>query len=224
MIETQTEDKDNIRNILSRVSGADWMVISFVLILIGYFLPWLNHRLAGLTLIGLDISEWLKFLPQFASGELPNRNYFYLPPLILGALLILWSAVEIQDSKRGWIVSAVGILIALIAMPALEALPLNGEALRAADEWLFRLVGIALVGGLFLIRPILTKIPSTWLLAMMSLLSVVGIVLPGRLLYLSRSAYIFWLRLTPNPGLGFALHVIGSLGVVLACWQYYQRN
>lgn len=197
------------------------MIGSFVLILVGYFLPWFKHSLAGLTLIGLDISEWLKFLPQFASGELPNRNYFYLPPLILGALVILWAAVDIQDKWRGWTVSATGLLIALIAMPALEAMPLNGVTFQATGEWLFRLVGIALVGGLLVLRPLLVKLPPAVILSSMATLSLVGIVLPARLLYLSRSAYIFWLRLTPNPGVGFALHIVGSLAVLYACWRYW---
>ncbi|MEM8862775.1 MAG: hypothetical protein AAGD96_31070, partial [Chloroflexota bacterium] len=165
-----------------------------------------------------------KFMPQFQSGELPSRNYFYLPPIILGALIIFWSAIEIKDRLRGWVLTAVGVFIASVALPALEALPLNAEKFAATDEWAFRLVLIGCVGLLGVCRPLLNKLPVNWLVALMALITLLGMILPGWLLYQARSAYIFWLRLTPNPGLGFGLHILSSILILVACWQFSQRK
>ena len=210
------------RSIIHRPN--DLLIVGFVLILVGYFLPWFKLQAAGLTLIGLDISEWLKFMPQFASGELPNRNFFYLPPIGLGAMLVLWSVINDGDVRRGWIVAAAGCLIALIAFPALEALPINGEKFRNFSEWRFRIVLIGLVFVLAVGRPLLVRLPVKVLVGLMGVIALIAAILPARLLYLSRSAYIFWLRLTPNPGLGFGLHLLGTLFILWAVWLLLKRS
>lgn len=208
---------------LQKITGSDWLLAGFVLILVGYFLPWFKLQAAGLTLIGLDISEWLKFMPQFATGELPNRNYFYLPPITLGAMLIVWSLLHDMDKWRGWLISAAGCLIACIALPALEALPLNADKFADYTEWRFRLVLIGLIFGLAVFRPIMARLPRNLLLSALAGLALCGSIFPGRLLYLSRSTYIFWLRLTPNLGLGFGFHLLGTLCVLWAVWLLWQE-
>ena len=85
-----------------------WLSLGLTLILLGYFLPWLSHPTSGLTLIGLDISEWTKFMPQMRSGELPHRDLFYLPPITLGALLALLSA-ELKNGWRPWILRGLAV-------------------------------------------------------------------------------------------------------------------
>ncbi|MFK7802233.1 MAG: hypothetical protein AB8G95_11415 [Anaerolineae bacterium] len=210
--------------LLRKLSWSDWLLAGFTLILVGYFLPWFKHQAVGLTLIGLDISEWLKFMPQFASGELPNRNIFYLPPLTLGAMVVLWSVLAQIDGRRGWIMSLTGCAVALIAFPALETLPLNIDKYNNFSEWRFRLVLIGLVFVMAILRPWLSRLPGSVLMGVIALLALIGLILPTRLLYLSRSAYIFWLRLTPNPGLGFGLHLLGTLLIFYSVWVYFQNK
>ncbi len=201
---------------------SDFMMAGFVLMLIGYFLPWFKLQSVGLTLIGLDISEWLKFLPQFDTGELPNRNWFYLPPICLGAMVILWSVLTDAEGRRGWIMSGLGLVLALIAMPAFEVLPLNGEKFAATGEWLFRFAGIGLVSLLAVGRPLLARIPSKLLVGLVAAVALVSAVFPARLLWLSRSAYIFWLRLTPNPGIGFMLHMLAVLLILIGAIKFFR--
>lgn len=208
---------------LRKISWSDCLLVGFVLIFVGYFLPWFKHQSVGLTLIGLDISEWLKFLPQFDSGELPNRNYFYLPPITLGAMVVLWSILGQLNARRGWIIALAGCGLALIAFPALEALPLNGEKFSNVSEWRFRLISIGLVGMLAVCRPLLARLPSSVLMSAIVFLTLIGFALPARLLYLSRSAYIFWLRLTPNPGVGFGLHLLGTLIILYSAWLFWKK-
>jgi len=40
----------------------------FTAILLGYLLVWLPHEAAGLSFIGIELGEWVKFLPQVRSG------------------------------------------------------------------------------------------------------------------------------------------------------------
>ena len=61
-----------------------FITAGFTVALAGYFMVWLPQPAAGLSFIGLDIGEWIKFLPQVQSGEAGiNRNAFYLPPITL---------------------------------------------------------------------------------------------------------------------------------------------
>ncbi|MFT5195853.1 MAG: hypothetical protein ACI9EW_001846 [Cellvibrionaceae bacterium] len=205
--------------LLTKIKWPDWLLAGFVLILVGYFLPWFKHSAAGLTLIGLDISEWLKFMPQFSSGELSNRNYFYLPPITLGGMVVLWSLLGRLDQWRGWLTATAGCVIALIAFPSLEALRFENSS-----EWRFRLILIGLVFALALARPLISRVSQPVIMSGIVLLALIGSLLPARLLYLSRSAYIFWLRLTPNPGLGFGLHLLGTLFVLWAAWLFWKNR
>lgn len=203
---------------------SDWMMAGFVLILVGYFLPWFKLPAAGLTLIGLDISEWLKFMPQFDSGELPNRNWFYLPPICLGAMIILWSALVGAEGKRRWILTGLGLLLALIAFPALEVLPIDGAKFAATNEWLFRFVGIGLVGLLAVSQPFWAKSSPKIVAVWIALIALGAALFPAYLLYLSRSAYIFWLRLTPNPGLGFGMHILGVVLILIGAYTFIRES
>ena len=139
-------------------------------------------------------------------------------------MLILWSILVDADGRRGWTLSAIGLLIAAIAFPALEVLPLNGEKLAATGEWLFRFVGIGLVGLLAIGRQLLVRIPPKILSGLIVVIALISAYFPARLLYLSRSAYIFWLRLTPNPGLGFVLHLLGILCVLAGAIKFFRTN
>lgn len=216
---------------LRQLAWSDWLIVGFVLILVGYFLPWFKLEAAGLTLIGLDISEWLKFMPQFDRGELPNRNYFYLPPIGLGGMLVLWSALLADGSDgysskswRGWVIAAAGCLIALIAFPALEELPLSWKKFAKFSEWRFRLVLIGSVCALAAGRPWLAKLPRKLLVSLIALIALICAILPANLLYLSHSAYRDWLRLTPAPGVGFWLHLLGTLFILWAAWRFFQED
>lgn len=57
-----------------------WLIVGVFLIIAGYWGPWVVHASPALTLIGLDLAEYVKFLPEFRSGQLRLwREGFYLP-------------------------------------------------------------------------------------------------------------------------------------------------
>ena len=49
-----------------------WLApIGFALIFVGYLSVWLPNKAAGLAMLGLEIGEWVKFLPEVQFGQLP---------------------------------------------------------------------------------------------------------------------------------------------------------
>lgn len=57
-----------------------WLMTGILLLLTGYFGPWIDHKVAGLVVTGLDLGEYVKFLPEVRSGEIALwREGFYLP-------------------------------------------------------------------------------------------------------------------------------------------------
>jgi hypothetical protein len=56
--------------------------LGWALATVGYFGPWIAHATAALTLSGVDMGEFVKFLPGVLNGSLNiARQLFYLPPL-----------------------------------------------------------------------------------------------------------------------------------------------
>ena len=44
-----------------------------LLAFLGYVGPWVDHRVAGLAVLGLDLGEYVKFLPQVRAGTTGHR-------------------------------------------------------------------------------------------------------------------------------------------------------
>ncbi|MFZ0547082.1 MAG: hypothetical protein WAM60_16675, partial [Candidatus Promineifilaceae bacterium] len=65
--------------------------VGFTFILAGYLMVWLPQPVVGLSLLGVEMGEWVKFLPQIQAGLLPDRNLFYLPPILLGLMMVVWT-------------------------------------------------------------------------------------------------------------------------------------
>ena len=82
--------------------------------------PWVDARGPGLTLLGIDLAEYVKFLPAVRSGALlVAREQFYLPLFTLSvgmSLLALMSA--------SWLQRPIRLILVLQAIPcALALLP-----------------------------------------------------------------------------------------------------
>lgn len=66
-----------------------------LLAFLGYTGPWVDHRVAGLVILGLDLGEYVKFLPQVRAGITDLwREGFYLPLVAVSLTLSLctWRA------------------------------------------------------------------------------------------------------------------------------------
>ena len=116
------------------------LYLSFTAILLGYWLVWMPGPAAGLQLIGLEMGEWVKFLPPVQAGQISaSRNLFYLPPILLG-LLLVFTTVNWPNRWPTWVVRGLAILVSWLAFPSLDAI-----RLEPWSEWLLRLVLVGVV-------------------------------------------------------------------------------
>lgn len=94
--------------------------VGWVLASVGYYGPWIAHATAGLTLSGVDMGEFVKFLPGVLDGTLAvTRQLFYLPPFAVAVSI----ALLIGSPRLGypWLLRVLALLLA--AMVSLQLLP-----------------------------------------------------------------------------------------------------
>jgi hypothetical protein len=141
--------------------------------LTGYYGPWVAHPAAGLVVIGLDLAEYVKFLPRLASGQIAvQREVFYLP-LVTGSITA--SLLASRRCLPGWLRWILAIAAAPLALAMLP--PAWSPGLLRLQE--FRIQIIALGLCLMLIPGIVvTRHLPDWIVlaivAIFALLSAIG--------------------------------------------------
>jgi len=72
--------------------------VGWLLAAVGYYGPWISHPAAALTLSGVDLGEFVKFLPGVLDGSLKvARQSFYLPALaVVGSIALLIGARRLR--------------------------------------------------------------------------------------------------------------------------------
>jgi hypothetical protein len=111
------------------------LLLGLTAVFIGYLTVWLPGPAAGLSFIGVEMGEWLKF---FGVGA--ERDYFYLPPITLALLLALWTMRWHNGRWQTWVMRGLAVGVSLLAFPALA--DLTGGA---RHEYLLRVQLIGLV-------------------------------------------------------------------------------
>lgn len=194
--------------------------LSFTFILLGYFLVWLPQPAAGLSFIGLEIAEWVKFIPKVQAGNFfPSRNFFYLPPTTLAMMMAMWTAGWSNNSWRTWITRALAVLISLLVFPAFESI--QGEPV---SQWQIRIFFIFLVGASVVLAAYYSRensrLPESVPWSYFLVVGFIGLILP------------LWSYLAIRPlaeaiigghvgiGIGLVLNFIGHLLLVLLSLLY----
>lgn len=144
--------------------------------LAGYFGPWAPHCAAGLVVTGLDLAEYVKFVPQVISGAIPIwREIFYLP-LVSGSLIA--SLFAARAGLPRWLRT---LLVAAALPLALALLPpaWDPHKLRLPE---FRTQVVALIGCLTflpLAQVGLRRAPRALTLALAAVLALPAAIAPG---------------------------------------------
>ena len=184
--------------------------VGFTLILAGYLMVWLPQPVVGLSLIGLEMGEWVKFLPEVQAGLLPDRNLFYLPPVLLGLMMALWTAGWPNGRWQSWAVRGVAVLVSLLAFPAVEAV-----RFEPADQWLLRIGLVGLVGVTAVLSGVMDRLPQRIRPLLLLVLAVAGLVLPSWAYLAVRPVIAELFRTDVGIGPGLLLHIAGNLLVVV---------
>ena len=223
-----------------------WLLpLGILITLIGYFGPWVNHHVAGLVVMGLDLGEYVKFLTPVRSGQVSLwREGFYLPLLTASLVSSLYafernadqeshhSTLEkfrttSQKAEMGqnfsgrlryhWIVRALFIIVAITA--ALNMLP------PAWAPWKLRLTEFRLQSGLILfclavmlISPFLGLIPRTVRAIVTTVLALGSIWYPlsGFLRILPTVSDLY--NQPQRPGWGMYVMTLGLLLLIVSVW------
>lgn len=195
-----------------------------LLALWGYVGPWVDHRVAGLAILGLDLGEYVKFLPLVRGGTTSLwREGFYLPLFAISLALSLctWRPeLRWPQPSFAWLMIAVQVIGAIVA--ALNMLPPAWTPQRMlTPEFQQQLAAILLCLAAMALGPFLALLPRLITGLVVLLLSAAAAVLP----------VVQFLRVLPEigslynhnlvPGLGMYLMLIGlamlvALGGLLA--------
>lgn len=186
------------------------LFVALTLVLAGFFTVWLPHEAAGLSYIGLEMGEQAKFLPQVRSGQIAlGRSLFYLPPVVSGAVLILFTGGWPNRRWQTWVARFMGVSLSFLAFPAIEALGTENE------EWLWRVLMIGAVLVLSVASPYLGRIDQRRIWPVIGTLALIGAVLPSWLFFEIRAAFSTVYRQQLGIGIGFWLNFGGQLLLVL---------
>lgn len=156
-----------------------WLLpLAAILILAGYFGPWVPHRVAGLVVTGLDLGEYVKFLPTVRGGQVMLwREGFYLP--LVAVSLALSLAAFRPQWRYGWPMRSLLLIIAGIA--ALNLLPPAwGPATFTNPEFRQQLLALALCLGAAAMSPFLALLPRWVGSSVVLLLSLAALWFPLR--------------------------------------------
>jgi hypothetical protein len=176
--------------------------------LAGYYGPWLMHRAAGLVVIGLDLAEYVKFVPQVISGQIAlQREVFYLP-LMAGSI-----AASLLASRRWlplWSRWALAFLAAPLALAMLP--PAWSPAVLRLGEFRIQVLAIgvclALIPGIMITR----YLPDRLVLISIAFLSLMSALGPTWAFLQARPAIAQVYRRPAPLGWGFWLNLVGFFG------------
>lgn len=199
-----------------------WVVLGLLLGtgVIGYYGPWVPHKAAGLVVIGLDLAEYVKFLPDVIAGRVAlMRELFYLPLFAASASAALLAG---RRSLPRWS----RVMLGLISLPLAAAMlpPAWSPAVLLQPE--FRLQVIAIIACWLLVpAALLTRyLPNRLILIIVLLLSLAAAIVPAWG-FLQVHPGIEALYRRPLPwGWGFVVGTTGFLAAALfACAETLHR-
>jgi hypothetical protein len=100
-----------------RYRGPLLTALALGLALASYWLAWVSHPAAGLTIAAVDFAEFPKFMPQVRSGSLAVwREAFYMPLFALGLALAVWTGVARDipgEPWSRWVIRAAAVFLPL---------------------------------------------------------------------------------------------------------------
>jgi hypothetical protein len=144
-----------------------------VLLVIGFFGPWVAHPTAALTVTGYELSEFAKFFPQVQGGVVPVKRGLFVTPLLAGALSL---ALVVHRSSKSALVrlAATGLaaFLPLVALPPFQALfesqyrtqlgLVAGACLLSLPTPLVRQLSERVRGIFLLLVAVMGAVPALW--------------------------------------------------------------
>jgi hypothetical protein len=179
--------------------------------LAGYYGPWLAHRAAGLVVLGLDLAEYVKFLPQVASGQIAIRREIFYLPLFAGSVTA--SLLASRHYLPPWLRWALALSAAPLALAMLP--PAWSPGVLLLGEFRVQVFAIVLCLGLIPGIVVTRHLPDWLVLALIALLAILAALGPAWAFLQVRPAIAQVYRRPPPLGWGFYLCLLGFLAEAL---------
>ncbi|MEZ4614037.1 MAG: hypothetical protein R2867_00785 [Caldilineaceae bacterium] len=191
-----------------------WLLLAAILLTFaGYVGPWVPHLVSGLVITGLDLGEYVKFLPLVRGGQIVLwRAGFYLP-LVAASLAASFAAFQPQLRPQRWLVWPLrGLLLALATIAALNLLPPAWDQSTFTNpEFRQQIVALAVCLLIMGTSPLWALLPRVLTASVVIVLSICAIGFPLR----------DFLRVLPSirelyqqplaPGWGFYAMLVGLI-------------
>ena len=188
-------------------------ILALLFLAFGYWGRWIAHPAAGLNILGVDLPEYVKFVPEARYGVIPiNRLVFFAMPVALALGLILFASVRMQLSV--WVRGLAGLLAIPVALSMLP--PAWTPGLLMTPEFRAQTLVIMALMAAALLIPLWKQLIPDWLRGVFFIL--IGLLpLPAlsaffRLLPALEKLYNHPLK--PGPGVWFTL--AGMVVMVIA--------
>ncbi len=191
-----------------------WLLpLAGLIALVGYFSPWIGHPAAGLVVTGLDLGEYVKFLPSVRNGGLMLwREGFYLP-LVAVSLTFSLHAFR-AELGYGWPMRVLLLLAAGVA--ALNMLPPAWTPqLLLTPEFQLQTLAIVFCLGTAAISPFAALLPRRLTGGITLLLAGLAIWLPVQNFLNALPDISLVYNHVQHPAWGMYVMVVGLVGVAV---------
>lgn len=185
------------------------LMIITVTALAGYFGPWVPHPAAGLVITGLDLGEYVKFLPDVMSGQIALRREGFYTPLMAGSLIasLFASRRALPPPVRGfWLVAAAPLALAMLP-------PAWSPSVLRLPEFRIQAIAIAACLAAIPVTALTRFLPDRPILAAVGVLAAPAAMWPALSFLQVRPAIEAVYNETLAPGWGFWASVIGWLAL-----------
>jgi hypothetical protein len=179
----------------------------WVLAALGCYGPWIAHPTAALTLSGVDLGEFVKFLPDVVDGSLRvMRQLFYLPPfaIVVSVALLIGS----RQLRFPWLLRVLGLILAIpVSLQLLP--PAWSPSTLMAPEFRLQTIALGLCWLLLAGFWLLGQLPSLLTGSLSAVLALAAVVLTAWQLLTVKPAIDQVYRIPPQVGWGFPVCIAG---------------
>jgi hypothetical protein len=162
-----------------------WLLrLGLVLVVAGYFGPWMPHETVALTVTGFELAEFAKFFPQVQGGTVPlTRALFYLPlvtALILSAFLVGRSTIRLARliGPPFLAILLVGALLPYSVVDAVRQALIVRSPLVLAPQYVWQTALVILGVILALLSPLARRLSRRASGILVAVLALAGAVPP----------------------------------------------
>jgi hypothetical protein len=175
--------------------------------LAGYFGAWVWRHAAGLVVTGVDLAEYVKFLPPYRAGQLNLlRESFYMPLVSASLTAGLVASRRVLPLWLRWVSGFVAIPLALAMLP-----PAWSPGLLTLPEFRLQTVVMAACIACLLLLPVTRFLPDAVVLLLIALLALAAAIWPVSSFLPLLPPIEDLYRQPVRPGWGFWLSSLGFL-------------